>query len=175
MKGDDTSPAYISPRDISSLDQKMADRIFREKVYTFKTAGASSDVHDMTGIMQDIAPRKGFKLYAFNWYASTTAACATDDSTVYVNAMKNISEPAHHVDPANDGEYTESSRDGVIFTDLYMFQAATDRITDMFKHEYYEKPLDFDANDRLNLEIDFGNLDAASGSLIVRIFMDVEV
>ena len=153
----------------------MADRIFREKVYTFKTAGASSDVHDIPEIMQDIAPRRGFKLFSFHWYCSTTLACATDKSTAYVNAMKNISEPAHHVDPANDGEYTDVGRDGVLFTDFWMATGATDRVSPMFVHDYYEKPVVFDANDRLNLEIDFGNLDAASGSLIVRILIDVEV
>jgi len=153
----------------------MVDRIFREYVFTLKTAGATKDVHDVAGIMQDLAPRKGFKLYGAHWYCSTSVQPATDLSEVYLNLIKNISEAAHHTDPASDGEKTDIRVAGVIFSDFYKFTGATNMLSGILDHDYKTKPIVFDANDRLNLELTWDNKDAASGMVIIRLFLDVEV
>ncbi|GAH97539.1 unnamed protein product [marine sediment metagenome] len=153
----------------------MVDRIFREYVFTLKTAGATRDVHDVTGIMQDIAPRKGFKVYGILWYCSTSVDPATDLSEIYFNAIKNISEAAHHQSPAADGEYTDVRVSGVILSDFWKFKGATELLSDQMRHQWLTKPIVFDANDRLNLELTFSNMDAASGQAIIRMFLDVEV
>ena len=153
----------------------MADRIFREYVFTLKTAGAGKDVHDISGIMQDIAPRKGFKVFALRWYCSTSQALATDESEIYFNANKNISEAAHHLGPSADGEVTDVRVAGVILSDFHKFEGATKQLSPQLIHEWYEKPIIFDANDRLNLELTLDNKDAASGEAIIRMFLDVEV
>jgi len=153
----------------------MADRIFREYVFTLKTAGAGEDVHDVSGIMQDIAPRKGFKLYGAKWYCSTTAALATDLSEIYLNLNKNISEAAHHTDPTNDGEITDVRVSGVIFSDFWKFKGAAEMLSDKMIHDWIGKPIVFDGDDRANLELTLNNKDAASGTAIIRLFLDVEV
>lgn len=153
----------------------MVDRIFREYCFTMKTAGATKDVHDVSGIMQDLAPRKGFKIYAIRWYASLATALATDLSEVYVNAIKNISEAAHHLDAASDGDLTDVRVAGVIFSDFHQAEGATKLVSPHFIHEFYDKPIVFDSDDRLNLELTLDNKDAASGQAIFRIFLDVEV
>jgi len=153
----------------------MVDRIFREYVFTMKTAGATKDVHDVSGIMQDLAPRKGFKLFALYWYCSCPVALATDLSEIYFNANKNISEAAHHQSPASDGDYTDVRVAGVILSDFWKFKGATEMLSDQMKHEWLTKPIVFDANDRLNLELTLDNKDAASGEAIIRLFLDVEV
>ena len=153
----------------------MVDRIFREYVFTLKTAGAGKDVHDVSGIMQDIAPRKGFKVYRLLWYCSTSAALATDLSEIYFNANKNISEAAHHTSPASDGEYTDNRVAGVILSDFWKFKGAAEMLSDHMSHDWLTKPIVFDANDRLNLELTLDNKDAASGEAIIRMFLDVEV
>lgn len=160
---------------VSVFRPEMVDRIFREYVFTLKTAGATKDVHDVTGIMQDIAPRKGFKLYGAYWYCSTTALLATDLSEVYLNLIKNISEAAHHLDPTSDGDITDVRVAGVIFSDFWKFKGATEMLSDHMKHKWLTKPIVFDANDRANLELTLDNKDAASGTAIVRLFLDVEV
>jgi len=153
----------------------MVDRIFREYVFTLKTAGATTDVHDVSGIMQDIAPRKGFKVYGLLWYGSTSVEAATDLSELYFNAIKNISEAAHHQSPASDGEITDVRVAGVILSDFWKFKGATEMLSDQMKHLWLTKPIVFDANDRLNLELTFNNKDAASADAIFRMFLDVEV
>jgi len=153
----------------------MVDRIFREYVFTLKTAGATKDVHDIAGIMQDIAPRQGFKLFRLLWYCSTSALLATDLSEIYFNAIKNISEAAHHTSPASDGEHTDVRVSGVILSDFWKFKGAAEMLSDQMKHEWLTKPIVFDKDDRLNLELTLDNKDAASGEAIIRLFIDVEV
>ncbi|MBA7689979.1 hypothetical protein ES703_98498 [subsurface metagenome] len=153
----------------------MVDRIFREYVFTLKTAGAGKDVHDISGIMQDLAPRKGFKLYGLRWYTSCGSALATDESEIYVNANKNISEAAHHQSPDSDGEVTDVRVAGVILSDFHKFEGATKQLSPQFVHEWQDRPIVFDKDDRLNLELTLDNKDAASGEAIIRMFLDVEV
>jgi len=153
----------------------MVDRIFREYVFSLKTAGAGSDVHDVAGIMQDIAPRKGFKLFGLLWYCSTSVEPATDLSEVYLNAIKNISEAAHHSTPVSDGDITDVRVSGVLLSDFWKFKGATEMLSDQMKHQWLTKPIVFDKDDRLNLELTFTNKDAASGQVIIRLFIDVEV
>ena len=153
----------------------MVDRIFREYVFTLKTAGAGEDVHDVAGIMQDIAPRKGFKVYGLLWYCSTSALLATDLSEIYFNAIKNISEAAHHQSPAADGDLTDVRVSGVILSDFWKFKGATEMLSDQMIHNWQAKPIVFDKDDRLNLELTLRNMDAASGEAIIRMFLDVEV
>lgn len=151
----------------------MVTRIHREFVWTLKTAGATEDVHDVTGIMQDIAPRKGFKVLGFAATVSTSDAAATDDSVAYLNFIKNISEAAHHIGPAEDGDITEAQVDGVMVSQGMTFRTG-DALRD-FKFPYYEKPIVFDGNDRLNVELTFNNKDVASAECIFRVFIDVEI
>ncbi|GAH90083.1 unnamed protein product [marine sediment metagenome] len=151
----------------------MVTRIFREKVYTVMTAGATKDVHDITGVMQDIAPRKGFKLYAARFVVNVGDAAAVDHSETYLNILKNISEAAHHTDPSADGEYTENDVDGVIMSQMSVFHENDD--TRQYQYEFYGKPIVYDANDRMNLELTFDNKDALSAKAIFRLFLDVEI
>lgn len=153
----------------------MVERIFREYVFSLKTAGATKDVHDVSGIMQDIAPRKGFKVFGLLWYCSTGVLPATDLSEIYFNAIKNISEAAHHSTPASDGDYTDVRVAGVILSDFWKFKGAAEMLSDQMRHQWLTKPIVFDANDRLNLELTFDNKDAASAVAIIRMFLDVEV
>lgn len=153
----------------------MVDRIFREYVFTLKTAGGVEDIHDVSGIMQDIAPRRGFKLLSARHYASTSNALATDLSEMYMNMLKNISEAAHHASPTSDGEWTDVRVSGVIFSDFTKFKGAGLQLGDPHIHEWYQKPIVFDADDRLNLEITLNNFDAASGEGIMRLILEVEV
>ena len=150
----------------------MVTRIFREYVMTLQTAGATTDVHDVSGVMQDIAPRKGFKLLGARATINIGDAAATDDSETYININKNISEAGHHLDPGTDGEMTDVRTDGVIISQQSVFHADDDT-------RNYDwplpKPIVFDANDRLNLELTFNNKDAASGDAIFRLFLDVEI
>ena len=150
----------------------MVTRIFREYVWTLQTAGATTDVHDVSSIMQDIAPRKGFKLLGARSTVNVGDAAATDDSETYLNILKNISEAAHHVDPAADGEMTDQRTDGVIISQ----QSVLHDGDDTRNHEWIiPKPIVFDANDRMNIELTFNNKDAASADCIFRLFLDVEI
>jgi len=151
----------------------MVTRIFREKVYTLQTAGVTKDVHDVTGVMQDIAPRKGFKLFAARLTVNVGDAAAVDASETYLNILKNISEAAHHVDPTADGDITESDVDGVIVSHMNLFASGDD--TRYYDWSWITKPIIFDANDRMNLELTFDNKDAASAKAIFRLFLDVEI
>ncbi len=151
----------------------MVTRIFREKVYTLQTAGATKDVHDITGVMQDIAPRKGFKLYAARFTANVGDPAALAHSETYLNILKNISEAAHHVDPAADGEFTETDVDGVIVSQISVYHENED--TRSYQYEFYQKPIVYDDNDRMNLELTFDNKAAASSKAIFRLFLDVEI
>ena len=99
----------------------MVTRIFREFVWTLQVAGAGEDVHDVAGIMQDIAPRTGFKILKIHGQVSTSDACATDNSSAFLNFIKNISEAAHHVDPGADGVMTEAQVDGVLMSLGFQF------------------------------------------------------
>lgn len=150
----------------------MVTRIFREFVWTLKTAGVTTDVHDVSSIMQDIAPKKGFKLLGARLSVNVGDAAAVDNSETYLNILKNISEAAHHVDPASDGEKTESQQDGVIISQQSVFHTADDTRN----YEYnLPKPIVYDANDRMNVELTFNNKDAASEMAIFRLFLDVEI
>jgi len=150
----------------------MVTRIHREYVWTLKTAGATTDVHDVSGVMQDIAPRKGFKLLGVRATINVADPAATDDSETYLNLNKNIAEAAHHVDPASDGEMTDQRVDGVIISQQSTFHADDD--TRNYEYDL-AKPIVFDDNDRLNIELTFNNKDAASSSAIFRLFLDVEI
>jgi len=48
-------------------------------------------------------------------------------------------------------------------------------LSEIMKHEWLTKPIVFDKDDRLNLELTLDNKDAASGEAIFRLFLDVEV
>ncbi|MBA7688760.1 hypothetical protein ES703_97249 [subsurface metagenome] len=150
----------------------MVTRIFREYVWSLKTAGTGEDVHDVTGIMQDIAPRKGFKLLGAIIAVLVSDAMATDASVAYINLIKNISEAAHHITPDADGEITDVRVDGVLYTVGMTFRAA-----DAYRYFKYtpSKPIAFDANDRLNVELTNKNKDAASGVATFTLLLDVEI
>jgi len=150
----------------------MVTRIFREYVWTLQTAGATTDVHDVSGIMQDIAPRKGFKLLGARATINVGDAAATDDSETYINLLKNISEAAHHLDPGTDGEMSDVRVDGVILSQQSVFH--TDDDTRNYEWDM-PKPIVYDANDRMNVELTFNNKDAASADAIFRLFLDVEI
>jgi len=150
----------------------MVTRIFREYVWTLQTAGATTDVHDVSGIMQDIAPRKGFKLLGARATINVGDAAAVDDSETYINILKNISEAAHHLDPGVDGEMSDVRVDGVILSQQSVFH--TDDDTRNYEWDM-PKPINFDGNDRMNVELTFNNKDAASGDAIFRLFLDVEI
>jgi len=150
----------------------MVTRIFREFVWTLQTAGATTDVHDVSGIMQDIAPRKGFKLLGARATVNVGDAAAVDDSEIYINILKNISEAAHHVDPGADGEMTDQRVDGVIISQQGVLHDGDD--TRNFQWPL-PKPIVFDDNDRMNVELTFNNKDAASADAIFRLFLDVEI
>lgn len=150
-------------------------RVFREFVWTLLTAGATMDVHDVAGIMQDLLGKiKGWKLFQFHYYVSTTAAAATDLSETYVNVNKNIAEAAHHIDPTVAGTYTEAQQDGVLVSDFQKF-AAGEQIRHSRIFDYREQPIEFDDDDRLNIELTFNNLDAAQQTMICRLFLDCEI
>jgi len=150
----------------------MVTRIFREFVWSLQTAGATTDVHDVSGIMQDIAPRKGFKLLGAKATINVGDAAATDDSETYINILKNISEAGHHLDPGTDGEMTDVRTDGVIISQQSVFHGSDDT-------RNYDwplpKPIVYDANDRMNVELTFNNKDAASADAIFRLFLDIEI
>ncbi|MBA7711643.1 hypothetical protein ES703_120609 [subsurface metagenome] len=96
-----------------------------------------------------------------------------DASETYLNILKNISEAAHHVDPTADGEITETDVDGVIVSHMNLFATGDD--TRYYDWSWITKPIVFDANDRMNLELTFDNKDAASAKAIFRLFLDVEI
>jgi len=150
----------------------MVTRIFREFIWSLQTAGVTTDVHDVSGIMQDIAPRKGFKLLGARATINIGDAAAVDDSETYINILKNISEAGHHVDPGTDGEMSDIRVDGVILSQQSVFHDGDDT-------RNYEwtlpKPIVYDDNDRMNVELTFNNKDAASADAIFRLFLDVEI
>ncbi|GAI28216.1 unnamed protein product [marine sediment metagenome] len=152
----------------------MVTRIFREFVWTLSVAPGTEDVHDISGIMQDIAPRKGFKVLQIHGTVSCSAAAATDDSAAFVNLNKNISEAAHHIGPDADGEYTEAQVDGVIVSKTFQFHTGIQGAVINFEHTP-TKPIVFDANDRLNVELTGNNKDVASQDFIYRVFLDIEI
>ena len=150
----------------------MVTRIFREFVWTLLTAGATKDVHDIAGIMQDIAPRKGFKLLGARLTVNVGDTAAVDHSETYLNILKNISEAAHHVDPSAAGEVTDQRTDGVILSQQSVFHTNEDTRDYEFN---MPKPIVYDDNDRMNIELTFDNKDAAESKAIFRLFLDVEI
>jgi len=150
----------------------MVTRIFREFVWTLQTAGTVTDVHDVSGIMQDIAPRKGFKLLGARMTVNIGDLAAVDHSEIYLNILKNISEAAHHLDPGTDGEMTDVRVDGVIISQQAVFDDGIDTLN--FEWDL-PKPIVFDGNDRMNVELTFNNKDAASADAIFRLFLDIEI
>ncbi|MBA7547099.1 hypothetical protein ES705_39501 [subsurface metagenome] len=151
----------------------MVTRIFRQYCWTLKTAGATDDVHDITAIMQDIAPRKGFKVFSAMLTVNVGDASATDHSETYFNMLKNIAEAVHHQTPAATGEFTDIRVDGVILSQQSVFHPNED--VRGYRWEWYDKPIVYDANDRMNLELTFKNKDAATGEAIFRLCLDVEI
>ncbi|GAG66485.1 unnamed protein product, partial [marine sediment metagenome] len=75
--------------------KKMVTRMLRQYVFVLVAAAGVSEVKDISGIMQDIAPKKGFKLWKLFYQLAVGDALHTDGSSVYFNALKNISEAAH--------------------------------------------------------------------------------
>jgi len=154
----------------------MGNRMFRQYVFCLVAAGGTSEVVDVSGIMQDIAPKKGFKLHALWYQLVVGAALEADGSSMYFNVLKNISEAAHHVTPGSAGEVGDARTSGTILSEFTIFDALPGgRVTNWRYWPFYEKPIEFDANDRLNLEITVKNEDAAQGDGSVRLFLDVEV
>jgi len=154
----------------------MGTRMFRQYVFCLVAAGSTDEVVDISGIMQDIAPKKGFKLHALWYQLVVGAALATDKSSMYFNVLKNISEAAHHVTPGSAGEVGDARTSGTILSEFTVFDDATfGRCSPWRVWKFYEKPIEFDPNDRLNLEITVKNEDAAQGDGSVRLFLDVEV
>lgn len=150
-------------------------RVFREFVWTLLTAAATKDVHDIAGIMQDLLGKiRGWKLFQFQYTVSTTAAAAADASETYVNVNKNIAEAAHHVTPTTAGDYTEAQQDGVLISDFQKF-ASGEQLRHSRIFDYREQPVEFDGDDRLNIELTFDNKDAAEQNCIFRLFIDCEI
>lgn len=150
----------------------MVTRIFREYIWTLMVAAASEDVYDVSAIMQDIAPRKGFKILGITAQVNTTDVAAADSSVAYINFLKNISEAGHHLQPAV-GEMSDIRKDGVIDSIGMIFY--TNDAYRYFERPHYSKPIVFDANDRLNVELTFNNKDAAQAFAVFRVFLDVEI
>lgn len=148
------------------------ETIYPAWVYTLKTAGATKDVHAFDGLMQGIAPRRGYKLNYIKGEVDMTAAAAVDDSETYVTLMKNIAEGLHHVDPASAGDATEGSKSGIFYVDFH--QAEDGQKTHQFFFQPLE-PIDFDADDRFNINLTFDNQDAAEAVAIYRLQAQVEL
>jgi len=150
--------------------------MFRQYVFCLVAAGTSDEVVDVSGIMQDIAPKKGFKIHALWYQLVVGAALCTDKSSMYFNILKNISEAAHHLTPASAGDLGDVRVSGTILSDFTIFGDDTfGRVSPWKYWPFYDKPIEFDPNDRLNLEITVKNEDAAQGDGSVRLFLDVEV
>ena len=152
--------------------------MFRQYVFVLVVAGEGKEVIDINGIMQDIAPKKGWKLHGLHYQLAMSAASFLDDSFVYFNGLKNIAEAAHHTTPAAAGDISDVRVIGCLFSDFILAGAghmADARVSEIIRHDYYEKPIVFDSDDRMNLEFTFQNEDVAQGDCHLRLFLDVEV
>ncbi|MBA7548552.1 hypothetical protein ES705_41013 [subsurface metagenome] len=156
----------------------MSDRIFRQYVFILVAAGNGKEVVDISGIMQDIAPKKGWKLWKLFYQLATDATAHTAGSSVYFNALKNISEAAHHITPTSPGDLSDVRVAGTLFSDFLLCGAghwADGRVSEIIEHDYTYKPIEFDGDDRMNLEFTLDNKNAAQSDCHLRLFLDVEV
>ena len=156
----------------------MVTRLFRQYVFVLVAAAGTSEVKDITGIMQDIAPKKGWKLHKLAYQLAVGDALHADGSSVYFNALKNISEAAHHISPSSPGDMSDVRVAGVLFSDFILCGAGHwegGRVSEIIEHDYSHKPVEFDGDDRMNLEFTLKNEDAAQGDCHLRLFLDVEV
>ncbi len=148
------------------------EMIYPAWVYTLQVAGADTDVHAFDGLMQGLAPRRGFKVHSIHGIVNMGDASAVDASETYITLMKNIAEGLHHTDPGADGEATEGQKAGVMYVDFFVGDTGIDF------HEFTfvpAEPWDFDSDDRLNINLTFNNKDAASGDCIFRLQMQIEL
>ena len=152
--------------------------MFRQYVWVLVAAAGVSEVKDISGIMQDIAPKKGWKLYKAEYQLAVGDALHTDGSSVYFNMLKNISEAAHHTTPSSAGDLSDVRVMGVLFSDFILCGAGHwegGRVSEIIVHDYSRKPVEFDKDDRCNLEFTLKNENAAQGDCHLRLFLDVEV
>lgn len=141
-------------------------------------AAGQTEVKDLSGLMQDIAPKKGWKLHKLSYQLATSDLAFADGSHVYLNALKNISEAAHHQTPSSAGDISDTRVAGVIFSDFLLCGAshwANGRVSDLMEKDFGDRPVEFDGDDRFNMEYTFKNADAAQQDCHLRMFLDVEV
>lgn len=148
------------------------ETIYPAWVHTLKTAATDQDVHAFDGLMQGIAPRRGFKVKYIKGSVGMPAAAVTDLSEIYITLMKNIAEGLHHTDPASAGEATENTKSGIFYV---VFKAM---VGGELSYEWFfqpNEPIEFDADDRFNINLTFNNKDAAESSAIFRMQAQIEL
>lgn len=148
------------------------ETIYPAWVHTLKTAATTKDVHAFDGLMQGIAPRRGFNLQYIKGSVGMGSAAVTDESEIYVTLMKNIAEGLHHTDPTAAGDATEDQKAGIFYV---AFKAMVDGI---HSYEWFFKPaepIEFDADDRFNINLTFDNKDGAESSAIYRMQAQIEL
>jgi hypothetical protein len=146
--------------------------IYPAWVWTLKVAGADDDVHAFDGLMQGLAPRRGFKILSIKGNINVGDAAAVDASETYMTFLKNIAEGLHHEAPASDGDATQSEKAGVMYVDHQVYDTGDDSRSFQFTPA---EPWDFDADDRFNINLTFNNKDAASEEAIFRLQAQVEL
>jgi len=148
------------------------ETIYPAWVHTLKTAPTTKDVHAFDGLMQGLAPRRGFKIFKLQGTVDMSQAAATDASEIYVTLMKNIAEGLHHIDPAAAGEASENAKAGIF---RVVFIVADGTVKGYQWSHTPAKPIEFDADDRFNINLTFNNEDAAEAVCIFRMQAQIEL
>lgn len=129
-------------------------------------------------MMQDLGSvvAKGFKVHSILATWSTSSDVLS--SAGWLNLLKNISEAAHHSDPAAAGGHEETDVMGCFCALVWQRGEISDQVgVSQARPIYIEfaEPIKFDANDRLNVEVTFDNDSAGVESGIMRWLLDIEV
>lgn len=163
--------------EVNKIAKKM---IYKQFVFTMVNSASdpSTRYKDWPEVMQDLATimPKGFKIVELQAYASSSSDALT--TALGINLFKNVSESAHHVDPTATPGEAISQAYGCFFAKTWTrgeFGAGTDQQQSLLILHKFAEPVDFDPNDRLNIETNYNNKSAAVTTAYIRLLLHIEV
>lgn len=154
--------------------------IYKQFVFAHKNP-LNSDLEyaDWPAVMQELgeAIAKGFKIHELQYYASTSSDVLTTQGGI--NLFKNVSESTHHKDPTAAAPSSAiTSGYGNFFAKTWTrgeFGEVADIVLSKLILHKFAKPIDFDPNDRLNIETSYRNDSGSETISYHRLLLHIEL
>ena len=154
--------------------------IYKQFVFTMlnEASDPSTRYKDWPEVMQDLATimPKGFKIVELQVYGSSSSDVL--NTALGINLFKNVSDSAHHTDPPAAPGETIAQAYGCFFAKTWTrgeFGAVADMQQSLLIIHKFAEPVDFDPNDRLNVETNYNNKSVAETTSMIRLLLHIEV